>query len=47
MMLTDISLMPVRAYLNGDGFVPLKSCVDAAIAYKGKERPIYCLNAKL
>jgi site-specific recombinase XerD len=47
MMLTEIARMPVRAYLNGDGFVREKSCVDAAIAYNGKERPIYWSNAKV
>lgn len=41
MMLTEIARLPVRAYLNGDGSVRVKSCVDAAIAYNGKERPIY------
>lgn len=39
--------MPVRSYLNGDGSVRVKSCVDAAIAYNGKERPIYWSNAKV
>jgi site-specific recombinase XerD len=47
MMLTEIARMPVRAYLNGDGSVREKSCVDAAIAYNGKERPIYWSNAKV
>jgi len=35
MMLTEIARMPVRAYLNGDGSVRVKSCVAAAIAYNG------------
>lgn len=47
MMLTEIARLPVRAYLNGDGSVRVKSCVDAAIAYNGKERPIYWSNAKV
>jgi site-specific recombinase XerD len=47
MMLTEIARMPVRAYLNGDGSVREKSCVDAAIAYNGKERRIYWSNAKV
>jgi hypothetical protein len=47
MMLTEIARMPVRAYLNGDGSVRVKSCVAAAIAYNGKERPIYWSNAKV
>lgn len=47
MMLTEIARMPVRSYLNGDGSVRVKSCVDAAIAYNGKERPIYWSNAKV
>ena len=47
MMLTEIARMPVRAYLNGDGSVREKSCVDAAIAYNGKERPIYWSNTKV
>lgn len=38
MMLTEIARLPVRAYLNGDGSVRVKSCVDAGIAYNGKER---------
>jgi site-specific recombinase XerD len=32
MMLTEISRMPLRAYLNGDCSVRVKSCADAAIA---------------
>lgn len=47
MMLTEIARLPVRAYLNGDGSVRVRSCVDAAIAYNGKERPIYWSNAKV
>lgn len=47
MMLTEIARMPLRAYLNGDGCVRVKSCVDAAIAYNGKERPIYWSNTKV
>jgi site-specific recombinase XerD len=47
MMLTEIARMPVRAYLNGDGSVRVKSCVDAAIAYNRKERPIYWSNTKV
>lgn len=47
MMLTEIARMPVRAYLNGDGSVREKSCVDAAIAYNGKERPLYWSNTKV
>jgi site-specific recombinase XerD len=47
MMLTEIARLPVRAYLNGDGSVRVKSCVDAVIAYNGKERPIYWSNAKV
>lgn len=47
MMLTEIARLPVRAYLNGDGSVRVKSCVDAGIAYNGKERPIYWSNAKV
>jgi site-specific recombinase XerD len=47
MMLTEIARMPVSAYLNGDGSVRVKSCVDAAIAYNGKQRPIYWSNAKV
>jgi site-specific recombinase XerD len=47
MMLTEIARMPLRAYLNGDGSVRVKSCVDAAIAYNGKERPIYWSNTKV
>jgi site-specific recombinase XerD len=47
MMLTEIARMPVRAYLNGDGSVRVKSCVDAAIAYNAKERPLYWSNAKV
>jgi site-specific recombinase XerD len=47
MMLTEIARIPVRAYLNGDGSVREKSCVNAAIAYNGKERPIYWSNAKV
>jgi site-specific recombinase XerD len=47
MTLTEISRLPVRAYLNGDGSVRVKSCVDAAIAYNGKERPIYWSNVKV
>lgn len=47
MMLTEIARTPVRAYLNGDGSVRVKSCVDAAIAYNGKERPIYWSNPKV
>lgn len=47
MMLTEIARMPLRAYLNGDGSVRVKSCVDAAIAYNGKERPIYWSNDKV
>ena len=47
MILTEIARLPVRAYLNGDGSVRVKSCVDAAIAYNGKERPIYWSNAKV
>jgi site-specific recombinase XerD len=38
MMLTEIARMPVLAYLNGDGSVRVKSCVDAAIAYNARER---------
>ena len=47
MMLTEIARLPVRAYLNGDGSVCVKSCVNAGIAYNGKERPIYWSNAKV
>lgn len=47
MMLTEIARMSVRAYLNGDGSVRVKSSVDARIAYNGKERPIYWSNAKV
>jgi site-specific recombinase XerD len=47
MMLTEIARLPVRAYLNGDGSVRVKSCVHAGIAYNGKERPIYWSNAKV
>jgi site-specific recombinase XerD len=47
MMLTEIARMSLRAYLNGDGCVRVKSCVDAAIAYNGKERPIYWSNDKV
>jgi site-specific recombinase XerD len=47
MMLTEIARMPVRAYLNGDGSVRVKSCVNAGIAYNGKERPIYWSNVKV
>jgi site-specific recombinase XerD len=47
MMLTEIARLPVRAYLNGDGSVRVKSCVNAGIAYNGKERPIYWSNAKV
>lgn len=47
MMLTEIARLPVRAYLNGDGSVRVKSCVDTGIAYNGKERPIYWSNAKV
>lgn len=47
MMLTEIARMPLRAYLNGDGSVRVKACVDAAIAYNGKERPIYWSNANV
>lgn len=47
MMLTEIARMPVRSYLNGDGSVRVESCVDAAIAYNGEERPIYWSNAKV
>jgi len=47
MMLTEIARMPVPAYLNGDGSVRVKSCVDAAIAYNAKERPLYWSNAKV
>jgi site-specific recombinase XerD len=47
MMLTEIARMPVRAYLNGDGSVRVKSCVAGAIAYNGKERPIYWSNIKV
>jgi len=47
MMLTEIARLPVRAYLNGDGSVRVKSCVDAGIAYNGKERPIYWSNARV
>ncbi|WP_371765583.1 tyrosine-type recombinase/integrase [Massilia sp.] len=47
MMLTEIARMPVRAYLNGDGSVRVKSSVNALIAYNGKERPIFWSNAKV
>lgn len=47
MMLTEIARLPVRAYLNGDGSVRVQSYVDAAIAYNGKERPIYWSNVKV
>lgn len=47
MMLTEIARMPLRAYLNGDGSVRVKSCVDAGIAYNGKERPLYWSNVKV
>ena len=47
MMLTEIARMPLRAYLNGDGSVRVKSCVHAAIAYNGKERPLYWSNPKV
>lgn len=40
MMLTEIARLPASAYLNGDGSVRVKSCVDARIACNGKERPI-------
>jgi site-specific recombinase XerD len=47
MMLTEIARVPICEYLNGDGSVRVKSCVDAAIAYNGKERPIYWSNTKV
>jgi site-specific recombinase XerD len=47
MMLTEIARIPVSAYLNGDGSVREKSCVDATIAYNGKERPLYWSNTKV
>ena len=47
MMLTEIARLPLRAYLNGDGSIRVKSCVDARIAYNGKERPIYWSNSKV
>jgi len=47
MMLTEIARLPVRAYLNGDGSIRVKSCVDGRIAYNGKERPVYWSNAKV
>lgn len=46
MMLTEIARLPVRAYLNGEGSIRVKSCVDARIAYNGKKRHIYWSNAK-
>jgi site-specific recombinase XerD len=45
--LTEIARMPIRACPNGDGSVRVKSCIDAAIAYNGKERPIYWSNTKV
>jgi site-specific recombinase XerD len=47
MMLAEIAKLPVRAYLNGDGSICVKSCVDARIAYNGKERLIYWSNANV
>jgi site-specific recombinase XerD len=47
MMLTEIARLPVRAYLNGDGSIRVKSCDDARIAFNGKERPVYWSNAKV
>lgn len=47
MMLTEIARLPLRAYLSGDNSVREKSCVDAGIAYNGKERPIYWSNVKV
>jgi site-specific recombinase XerD len=47
MMLTEIARMPLRADLNGDGSLRVKSCVDAAIAYNSKERPLYWSNTKV
>jgi len=47
MMLTERAQMPVRAYLNGDGTMRVKSCVAAAIAYNRKERPAHWSNVKV
>lgn len=47
MMLTEIARLPVCAYLNGDGSIRVKSCVDSRIAYNGKERPLYWSNSKV
>lgn len=47
MMLSELARLPVRAYLNSDGSVCVKSCVDAGVAYNGKERQIYWSNAKV
>lgn len=47
MMLTEIARMTLRAYLNGDGSVRVKSCINAGIAYNSKERPLYWSNAKV
>ncbi len=47
MMLTEVARLPVSAYLKGDGLLLEKSGIAAAVAYNGKERPLWWSNAKV
>ncbi|WP_186156490.1 tyrosine-type recombinase/integrase [Burkholderia gladioli] len=44
MMLTEVARLPVSAYLKGDGAWLEKSRIAAAVAYNGKERPLWWSN---